>query len=134
MALAEDMITFVTASTSISADIGTRMHYSHVPQASTYPLIWFQRQELTEELNLDGTKGYAVTRYDVEANGLDLNATYDLADKLRARLHGTKGLVGDTTALGIFVEDQDESYFLRKIDDDRAVHAAALSVIVHHRK
>jgi len=133
MGLAEDLKTYVTASTSINADISGRMHYNRRPQRAVGAFIWYQRQDFSEPLTLDGGGGLGMTRYDVECGSTNLDTAYDLADKVRARLHGTSGTVGATTALGIFVEDQDEDYFLKSIDSDEAINIAALSIIVHHR-
>lgn len=130
--LPEDLKTYITASTSISNVIGTRCHYNQVPQSSAYPHVWIQRQSIDEELDMSGTGGLANTTFILECSSTGLSEAYSLADKVRARLHGVSGTIGNTTARGVFVADQDEDYIPRNNDADEGIHVAALSVTVWH--
>lgn len=130
--LPEDLKTYLVASTSINAVVAGRVHYNWAPQTSSYPRIWLQRQGTEEELDMAGNGGLASTSFILECSSTGLSEAYSLADKVRARLHGASGALGNTTARLVTVTDQDEDYFPRSNDADDAVHVAALNVSIWH--
>jgi hypothetical protein len=132
MSLPSDIRTFVTASTSISAVVGTRMHYNQLPQPSIYPHLWFQRQSREEELDMGGVGGLAMSRFDIEINSTSPSVAISLADKVRGRLHGYRGAMGATTVQMATVADQDDEYFVKSNDADSGIHTAAISLELWH--
>lgn len=126
--IAADLRTFVTASTSCSAVIGSRMHQNHPPQDTSKPFVWYQRTSENEELTLDGVGGLKEVEFTVECVSVDPVTHESLADKVKTRLNGRSGTFGASTAQGVFVRDHADDYAPKSIGSDGGLHVSAFGV------
>lgn len=132
MAIEEDLRIYLLAATTIQTQVGDRVHYNHVPQQSDLPYVWFRRSALNEDVEFDGPGGLKRTSFDLECYGENEDEAQDLGTDVRARLHGAKGTVGDSTSLGIFVSDQDDDYIPRGDASDEGLNQISFSIEVWH--
>ena len=128
----ENLITFVLGDTSIAAKVGDRMAFNVIPQEDIFPRILFVRTGSEREGCLDDAAGAAPT---TESFLLEVNATNeadaeDLRKLLETRLNCYRGTFGDTTAAGIFAENQTSRHEPRGIGRATGVFFAALAVEV----
>jgi len=120
--------TLILGSTSVSAQIGTRCHYNHVPQYSARPNVWLQITSDNEDLTLDGTGGLHEAYADLECVGISESSAQAVADAVKARLHGYKGAMGSLTVQGVFVSDKDDDYIPVSNDSDDGLHVVAYTI------
>lgn len=123
----QDLLTFIASSTAVSALVSTRVHYSHLPQPSAYPHIWFKTTTDNEELTMDAVGGLHEAFVDLECAALSESEAQALADVVKPRLHGYKGTMGSSTAQGIFVSDKDDEYIPFSNQSDDGVHVVAFT-------
>lgn len=124
----EDLRTFITGSTAVTALVSTRVHYNHLPEQSSYPHVWFRTAGDNEELTMDGTGGLHEAQIDLECAGLTETSAQAVADAIKPRLHGYKGAMGNITAQGIFVSDKDDDYEPFSNQSDEGVHVIAFGL------
>ena len=134
MTIAEDLREVLSADGDISALVGAgvsaRIHFNVVPQKSDSPTIWFSRGGHEQPLTLDGVGGVKQERFDLECASTDPEQAIDLADKVTTLLHGKRGSFNNSTAQGVFVEDQDGNYLPKSNAADEGIHVEALNVMI----
>lgn len=123
----EDLLNFIASSTAVSSLVSTRVHYSHLPETSQYPHIWFKTTTDNEELTMDGVGGLHEAFVDMECAAASESEAQALADVLKPRLHGYKGTMGSSTAQAIFVSDKDDEYIPFSNQSDDGVHVVAFT-------
>lgn len=130
--IAENLRTYVVASTSINGVIAGRMHVNAVPETSEMPRIWLGRTAEVVPRDLSGGGGITNTRFDLECFALTPDACIDLADMVRARLDGFFGAMSTSQVKGCFVEDKSDDYIPKGVGSDEGVHLSALGLNLWH--
>lgn len=128
MSIGLDLRSFILGSTVAAELLGSRCHYNHLPQGSSYPHVWFRKAGDNEELTLDGVGGLHDAMFDLEVAGASEASAQAVADAIHPRLHGYKGALGGARCQGMFVSDQDDDYVPFTNQSDRGVHVIAHSV------
>jgi hypothetical protein len=131
--IGENLRTFIVGSTSLSTyfdaidGIGT-VEQNTIRQDAPSPRIWYQRNQQSEDLDVDGTGGLVESTWDIEVHSESPDGqSLDIADVLKARLHGHKGAFGDQSVQGVFVEDHDDDYLPKGVASEDGLYVAALS-------
>lgn len=124
---------YLLSSTSVAAEIGTRIYQNHVPENGAMPFVWFRRRGV-EYLNCLGEVETKPWRefYDFECVAETMGGAEDVADAVRNRLHCAKGSLGTTATIynWIDVQDQREDYIPRNMQADEVLHVVSLDVEV----
>lgn len=126
----EDLIAFLTADATITNLVGQRVHANHVPEKSTYPLVWLARSGKEKDTDLDGQGGLTRHLYDIEAIGPDLGEAEDVAQAVDDRLAGHRGTFGARTVQGVFLQDQDDEYVPRGTAGDDGLMTVAQQITI----
>lgn len=126
----EDLRTFISGSTAITALVSTRIHYNHLPESSARPHVWYRVSSDNEELTMDGVGGMHECYVDLECVGVTESSAQAVADVVKTRLHGYKGAMGSSTAHGAFLTDKDDDYIPFSINSDEGAHVNAYSLHV----
>lgn len=128
--LPQDLRTFITGSTAITALVSSRVHYNYAPISSAKPHIWFRVTNDNEPLTMDGAGGLHDSNVDVECVGLTEDSAQGVADAVKNRLHGYKGALGNITCKAAFVDDKDDDYIPFSVQSDEGSHVIAYNVRV----
>lgn len=128
----ENLITFLTGDSNIERKIGSRVFFNRVPADTPFPRIFFVRTGTARDGCLDDAAGSEPNResFLVEIHADDPRETEDLRKLAEARLNCYRGTFGDTTAAGIFAEDQTSSHEPRGLGRNEGIHFAILAVEV----
>lgn len=124
----EDIRTYVLGSTGVSSLVGTRCHYTQLPQVSAYPHIWFRIASDTEERTMDGVGGLHEATVDMECVGASQSSVQNVADAVKTRLDGYRGTMGNMTCQAAFLRDKDDDYVPFSIQSDDGAHVAAFTL------
>lgn len=100
-------------------------------QVSPDTRIFFYRTGSNRQLFLDAGSGLATINYDVECISPDIDTAQNLAEAVKAALHGYRGEMDDLFVDGCFVEDHSDQYE-PKSDADAGDHIASLQVTIIH--
>ena len=132
--LAENFRTLITSATTITTNVGDRVHANRMPVASQYPAIFFIRSSAETDRDFDGATGPTRSVFDTECLTDDTGPVeaIELAEDVRILLDGYSGAMGTTTVQGIFVTDKDDDYLPRGNASDEGIHVVALDVIIWH--
>lgn len=82
------------ASADISNDVGSRVHTDHLPQATTYPAITYQKISGGKELSLSGPGRIRTARVQIDTWAETRAKSEELAEYVLHQFHGFKGTVG----------------------------------------
>jgi hypothetical protein len=128
----ENLITLVLGDSSISAKIGTRMHFDQIPQGTDFPRIRFFRSGAAIDGCLDDAAGTAPNResFMLEIQTRDPRDREELRKLVEARLNCYRGTFGDTTCQGIFAADATSSHEPRSIGTETGIYIAEVSAEV----
>lgn len=103
------------------------------------PAIMFVRRPSNQDLLLGGAASMAVTEYDIEVYGTDVDAVNSLADQMTTPvslggvLNGFQGKMGTTTVLAAFVEDQADDYTPKvDLNTDEGLHVVSFALKILH--
>ena len=124
----EDLRTFIRGTTTVTALVGTRVHYNHLPQESDYPHLWYRVTSDNEDLTFDAVGGQHEALLDLECAAKTESEVQALADVVKPRLHGYRGTLGNINAQGIFVSDKDDDYQPFSNLSDEGVHVIAFGL------
>lgn len=127
----ENLVTFLTADAGVSA-ISTLIAVGWIPDADSTPYVWVSLQDEEDELDLDGSSGYARSRFDIECCSDDIGEAKDLGKAVKTALDGYRGTFGTTHSMGAFVETKDDDYLPLNADDDDQICIAAMGLMVQH--
>lgn len=133
MSVAEDFVTFLNATTAITAKVGSRIQQAAADITLPLPYICFRRRGRTESLTTDGVGGMIETQLDVECRGGTLDEAEDIADAVHAAVNGYRGTWGSRTICGAFVQDQDDDYEFLPAGSNNTEKTATLYVQVFSR-
>jgi hypothetical protein len=116
------------ANTTLQSEVGQRIHYQEIPQASEWPHVWFTRTSRNEDDALEG--GHLVTeRFAIEiASNTDSEA---IIDAIFAELSEWRGDVSGKDIQLVDVEDADDDYIFRSIGEGEPTFLHALQVVVY---
>jgi predicted membrane-bound spermidine synthase len=124
--------TFLRSNTALNAKVQDRIYDEHVPQTKTKPYIWFRKRQ---GLSLDmlspdiGTEAKDFS-FDVEIVADSQPQTKVIFELFSTCCNFYRGALGDLTAQGIFVQDQDGDYEPQSIGGDTGVFVEAADVRV----
>jgi hypothetical protein len=124
---AEDLRTYIAASTAINQYTSTRIHYAQVPQSSAYPHVWFRITSDTEERTMDGAGGIHEAYVDLECAGLTQTSAQTVATALKDRLDGYAGTMGNSSCKACFLRDKDDDYIPFSNQSDEGVVVIAFT-------
>jgi hypothetical protein len=128
--------TFLLADSSITAKVSDRIFAIKVPQNKGLPIgpfIWFRKRQALSHDTLDGPAGESPFDFyfDIECVAKNNEVlALQVAELVRTRCNNYRGSVGDSTALGIFVNDQDDDYEAQSTGGDDSFCYGALDVRV----
>lgn len=94
-----------------------------------FPRIWIGRSGGESDVLQSGSLAIETINLDLEVCSLDIDEAFALAETLKTLLRGYHGAIGDSWALGVFVDDHDDQY-LPKNDTDKGFHICSLSVSI----
>jgi len=133
--VAENLRAFLVADANTAAKVGTRIYQDSVPQAKSFPFIWFQRTGTDNLRCLGETTNTPFSHtFAVEVISDDIAQVNPLADLVRARLETAaagSSSFGAGTVSNVFCEDQADDYLPRGADLNSGEHVAALQVEVY---
>ena len=124
----QDLRTFIIGTTSVTGLISTRCHYNKIPAKSDFPHVWFRVVSDNEELTMDGVGGMHEADIDLECAASSEDSAQAVSDAIKARLHGYKGTIGNSSAKGVFLSNKDDDYVPFSNQSDEAVHVVAHNV------
>lgn len=124
----EDLRSFMSGSTAITAVVSSRIHYNYAPGYSAKPHIWYRVNSDREELTMDGVGGLHEASVDVECVGNTAGDCQNVADVVKNRLHGYKGTLGTASCKGAFMDDKDDDYLPYSNQADEGAHVAAFTL------
>jgi uncharacterized protein YheU (UPF0270 family) len=128
----ENLIAFLLDDSSLSSSLGTQVGQMRALQEWEYPqaIVFRTGTDGDTDRTLDQAVGIKPFRqfYDIEIVSDDVDEAVDIADRVKVIADGFNGTFGATTCQGIFVEDHDDSYQPRGVDEDEAVYIQALRV------
>lgn len=104
--LTSELRTYLLADTAIAAAVGTRIRPRKLQQGETYPAIRVNIVGGTSEEHLLGASGLAHTTVQIDAYALTSEAADELAELIRLRLQGHRGLLSTVFANGISVASE----------------------------
>ncbi len=129
---AENLRTFLLADSSLLTSLGDQCGQIRTLQEDSYPYCVFFRTgtDSDTERALTQTVGTLPFRkfFDIEIVSGDLDEAVDIAERIKTYADGFSGTFGDTTIQGVFIEDHDDDYQSRSVDDDEAIFVQALQV------
>lgn len=95
--LEADVRTFVLADGAVAALVGSRMYARMLPQTPTLPALVFQRIDTRRQHDLGDADGLPRVRLQVTAWASLPLAAATVAQAVRSRLDGVKGVMGAST-------------------------------------
>jgi hypothetical protein len=135
--ISENFRTFLLADSAIRSKVAGRVHAIKTPQAKLVlpptPFIWFRKRSAQTDEQLAPDAGHAATdfAFDVECVATNNEQTaVEVAELVRTRCSCYRGSFGDTTAKGVFVNDQDDDYEAQSTGGDDRLAVSALDVRV----
>lgn len=135
MNIAEEIIAHLRQDVMLMGLVGDRISQGTVNQGETFPRIWLERSSAvrdfgvnieSDDLRYENFNVECVGRVDVGDDGV--KDALDVADAVKAAIDGYRGVMGFTTIKGAFIEDHDDSYVPRAVDDLDGFYIAALEV------
>lgn len=130
--LSENLRTVILAA---DTSLDGRCHRDLVPQreAQKYPRVWYRRSSLTDDPDLDGTKGGLIEElYEVEVMSDDHVEANTVAEAIRTALHCKQGTFGEGTVKACFVSDVDDNYEIKGVGADDGIMVIGLQVRILH--
>ena len=113
----EAVYAIITANTSITGYVSTRVYPYYLPQQATYPAIVFGRVDTMREEAFGRSPGFATSRIQISIWTTYLSSGSGCADAVRRGFHRYTGTIGGVTihdsaieAETVFYEDTLEAY------------------------
>jgi hypothetical protein len=115
MEIGEALRTFLLADAGIAAAVGVRAYPVELPQGKTdttrYPAIRYtiisgQRVQASPQ----GAAGLAGLRLQIDTVADGFDAAYALAELVRKRIDGYRGLMGSVTVRGVFFDNERSAF------------------------
>lgn len=129
---AENLRTFLLADASLLTSLGDQCGQIRTLQADTYPFCVFFRTgtDGDSERTVNQAVGTSPFRkfFDIEVVSNDLDEAADIAERIKTYADGFSGTFGATTIQGLFIEDHDDEYQARSVEDDESIYVQALQV------
>lgn len=118
---------FLLEDAAIAAIVVDRVYSIRIPQGVRASSIVFTRVSGAGDYHLAGPSGIINVRMQVDAWAITPDAAVTLANLVKDRLDGYRGLMGAVMVHGVFVADLREDY-----DDDAQLYRAGRDYFVHH--
>lgn len=126
----EDVIDELETDSAVAALVDGRIFGGAVPPGTAVPFIWVQRRAIAYCGSLVAEETPLWEYLDLECVSNNASEAVEVADAVRACLHGRSGTVGDTLYSFIHVADQAETYVPRNVDAGENLFVSSLSVEV----
>lgn len=116
---------YLVADVTIASFVSTRVYPFAAPPEATLPYILYSRISADHGHHYGGADGLTRQRLDVDSYGTDALTVESMADAIRERCDGFKGLMGtdNLDVRGLWLDD----------DDDRLTLPNTGSEVVTHR-
>lgn len=129
-AIDEDLVAELIADADITAEVGTRVHYSHVPQGFVGSYIWIGRSGSSDDEDRAlgdavGQKYHFKELFDVECVSDTLGSESALALLLK-KFDSKRDSLGNGNIQAMFVRDHADDYVRRNSQGDDGVFVASL--------
>lgn len=124
----EDFRTYLVAQ---SIPNGTPVEKGKISMEQATTRVLFQRAEENDDLFLNGSNGLQTVIFDVECGARDEATAQNMASTLKTALNGHQGALGNSAALGIFVEDHSDEYQPMMLDSDEGYDIATFRAVVY---
>jgi len=135
MSLGENLRSFLIGNANILAELPTAASLGVVEQnknewdtEAPSTRIWFARRSEEKELTVSGGDLLTTTNFDLECISTDIDSAIDLADVVKAELHGYQGTFGSGYVGAVFVTDHTDDYEPYNLSEDEGCHVAALDI------
>ena len=132
MTIEADLYTLLTASTSVTAAVGTKLRPGAAKQADTLPYVVYDRVSTDYPHHLKGGCTRENTRVAFDCFANTFSSAQTIADALEDRLHGKTGTVGSTVFDSIFVENRFTDYIPAADGSDTGTHVASITINAWH--
>lgn len=127
----ENLVRFLLADSTVTAKVGNRVDFNHVPESDGTPYIFFQQQGASDSPALDDTARTPYRpRYAIECWAVTPADAVELKNILQGKLHLYHGTFGSGTVQGIFAEDVSDEYEYAGDGSDNGYYGVALSAEV----
>lgn len=113
MSFSQDLRTFILADGTISGIVGQKVHALRFPPFPAYPAIIFGIITGTRSHHFQGADGLASPRIQFDCYAITYLGAELLAEALRSRMDGFKGVMGGspgTVVHGIFFDSERDLY------------------------
>ncbi len=133
MSVGESLINHLNDDGDVSSLVNDRVSQGAVNENETNPRIWIGRTSRDNEIDLGGG-GFVTDTFDLEivathsSTNDGVSEALEIADAVRASLHGLHGDLYDRGVMGVFVDDQTDDYVPKAIDSPDGVYVSALSI------
>jgi hypothetical protein len=106
----EQLRTFLIADAPLQALVVDRVHPLVLPQKPALPAITLQTVSALEGAHSEGADGLARPRVQIDAWSERYRSAVEVADRVKALLHGYRGALGDRQCAGAFFADRRDLY------------------------
>jgi len=132
MTIEADIFTHLTATTSVTAIVGTKIRPNIAGVNDALPYIIYERLATDPEIHLLAGSNRANTRISLDCFSETYSSAQDLADNVFLALHGKTGVIGSHRFDSIFIENRFDDYIPPKQASDTGTHVASLTVSAWH--
>jgi Protein of unknown function (DUF3168) len=109
--LAADITQYLKADATIAAAVGQRVFPNIVPQGSNFPAISYNQVSGVRLYDInDGPSGRAMPRITINSWAIRYLDVRNLADAVRQRLNGFRGMMGSTQVGRITLDNEFDTY------------------------
>lgn len=123
----ENLVTFLLADSTVTAKVGNRVDFNHVPESDGTPYIFFQQQGASDAPVLDDSARTPLRpTYAIECWAMTPADAVTLKNILQGKLHLYRGTMGSQTVKGIFAEDASDEYVYAGDGGDGGYHGVAI--------
>lgn len=124
---------FLLADPAVTTRISDRVYPNVIPQGATSDCIVYTRMSGRSGHHMGGRDGLAFTRFQIDAWAKDQDAATELANLIKDRIDGFRGVMGAgdaaITVQGVFFQDEREDY-----DDAVKMHRMSRDYFVDHEE
>lgn len=116
----------------MSAQVGTKIYRSVLPQSVVYPAISYQRISTTRESAMGADIGVATARVQVDSWAETHAGAETVAALVRGALQRWNGTVESVVVLDTFIED--ERHETEQVKDGQWIYRIGMDALIWHRE
>ena len=132
MMIEEDLYTYLTASTAVTAATGNKIRPLGAHENDALPYVVYERLSTDNPIHLGAGTTRANTRIVYDCYATTYSSSQSMSDALYNRLHGTTGAVGNTAFDSIFVENKFDDAIPPAEGSDQWTYVASLTLNTWH--